>query len=328
MTTTTTPPPSSVRWRSVAIFIAVAYALLALCAAPFWFLADGIAHPLYSWVLSVGMLTPTIATLVVVKLVDKGSWREEVGLRFRGRWKRVALWIPLSVLLVLAINVASAVIMVLRGVPGDLTGRTWADTVSDSMTEAGAPMPQVAAIALVLAISAVNLLVTVVPALGEEIGWRGWLWQKLKPLGFLGALTAGGAIWSLWHLPIVLIGHNYPGAPRPLAIGMFLIACIAMNFLFGAITERSGGNPIPAAFAHATVNSTLGLAIGIVATSETMDALNWFIDTPLGAIGIVLMVVAAYLIMPRRARADFGAPAPASAQHEVEWADGQPLEAA
>lgn len=300
------PPPHSVPWKPVLIFAAIAYALLALSAAPFWFLPGGIAHPLYSWVLSAGMLAPAIATVIVVNLVTRGSWRDEVGLRFRGRWKRLALWIPLAVLVMLAINAASAVIMVLRGVPGDLTGSTWAHATTIAMADAGAEMPVPVAVTVVLALTAVNLLVSVIPALGEEIGWRGWLWRQLKPLGFTGAIVVGALIWSLWHLPITLIGHNYPGAPRPLAIGMFIIACVALHFLFGAITERARGNPLPAAFAHSTLNSTVGLAVSIVATQGTLEQMNWFIDTPLGVIGIALTVFAAYLIMPRGARGTFG----------------------
>lgn len=304
----TSPPtaepagPRRVSWRSVLIFGAVAYGLLALCAAPFWLLEGGIAHPLYSLVIGAGMFAPTIASVVVAKLVDRTSWRDSVGLRFRGRWKRILLWAPLALLLMLAINLATAVIMVLRGVPGDLTGSTWAAELSRSMSESGAAMPTAAAVALILAISAVGLLLSVVPALGEEIGWRGWLRRELAPLGMWPAIMLGGAIWSLWHLPVTLIGHNYTGQPRWAAVAMFLPACITLNYLFSAITERAGGNPIPAAFAHATLNSTLGLAISVVATSETLDALNFFIDTPVGLIGIVLTAAIGFLVMPRTRR--------------------------
>lgn len=303
------PPAASdaaPRWRRVLVFLAIAYALFALVAIPFWFLPGGITHPLYTWAISLAMFSPALATLVVVKVLDKGSWRDAVGLRFRGRWGLIGRWSVLAVLLVLALNTLSAVLMVLRGVPGDLSGRTWAMQSAQLLSEAGAPMPTGAAVALILAGTMVNLLVTVLPALGEEIGWRGWLWRELKPLGFTGAVTVGGVAWSLWHLPVVLIGHNYPGAPRHLAVAMFIIACVALNFLYGALTERAGGSPVPAAFGHTTLNSTLVLAISVVSTADTAGSMNWFVDTPLGAIGIVLVVLAGYLVMPRSARDSFG----------------------
>lgn len=297
------PGRRRVSWRSVLVFGAVAYGVFALCAAPFWVLDGGIAHPLYSLVIGVGMLAPTIASVVVAKFVDRTSWRDAVGLRFRGRWRRILLWAPLGVLLVLGLNLATAVLMVLRGVPGDLTGSTWAAEITRTMAAQGVELPTGAMVALVLAGTAVGLLVTVVPALGEEIGWRGWLRRELAPLGPWPAIVLGGTIWSLWHLPVTLIGHNYPGEPRWAAVAMFVPASIALHALFCAITERAGGNPIPAAFAHATLNSTLGLAIGVVATSGTAAGMNWFLDTPLGVTGIVLVAAVAAVIMPRRGRA-------------------------
>ncbi|MGY5765601.1 CPBP family glutamic-type intramembrane protease [Brachybacterium sp. DNPG3] len=290
--------------RRVLLFAAIALAIMAACAAPFWVLDEGIAHPLYTPLIAVAMLAPTVASVIVAKAVDRTSWRDAVGLRFRGRWGRILLWAPLALLIMLGINLASAVIMVLRGVPGDLSGGTWAAEITRVYADAGLEMPTAAAVGLTLAISLVGVLITVVPALGEEIGWRGWLWRELRPLGAPTAIVLGGTIWSLWHLPIVLIGHNYTGSPRWAAVLMFIPACIALNHLFVAITRRAGGNPIPAAFAHATLNSTVGLALSIVATSATADRLNMFIDTPLGVIGIALVALAGFLVWPRRAVAE------------------------
>lgn len=289
-----------VPWRSIAIFGVIAYAIMALCAAPFWFTEQRVTHPMYAWVIGGAMFAPAIATLVVAKLVDKESWRTAVGLRFRGRWRQIVLWSVLGLVLMFAINLAAAVIMVLRGVPGDLTGRAWASIVGQQMAEAGAPMPIAAAVALVVVITAINLLVTCVPALGEEIGWRGWLWPRLAPLGRPLAVVLGGAIWSLWHLPVVLIGHNYTGENRLAAVAMFLPACMAMNLFFGALTERAIGNPIPAGIAHATMNSTLGFTLSLVATTETPQAMNWFLDTPLGLTGIILLVLVGLAVLPRK----------------------------
>src|SRR5699024_4323459 len=159
-----TPPSPSpfptvhhgVSWRSVIIFVAVAYGLFAAFAAPFWMLEGGIAHPLYSTVIGAGMFAPTIASVVVAKFVDRTSWRDAVGLRFRGRWRRILLWAPLGLLLMLAINAATAVLMVLRGVPGDLTGGTWAAEVTRSMAAGGADLPAAAAVSIVVGITVIG----------------------------------------------------------------------------------------------------------------------------------------------------------------------------
>ncbi|MDO5662063.1 MAG: CPBP family intramembrane metalloprotease, partial [Brachybacterium sp.] len=138
--------PARVPWRGVVVFLVVAYALFALAALPFWILDGGITHPLYTWVISAGMFAPTIATVIAVKVVEKGRWRRAVGLRFRGLWGRIALWSVLGVVIVLGINIATALILVLRGVPSDPTGRTWAQIITDQFAEAGAPMSTTTAV--------------------------------------------------------------------------------------------------------------------------------------------------------------------------------------
>lgn len=43
---------------------------------------------------------------------------------------------------------------------------------------------------------------------GEELGWRGYMNQKMEPLvGIVGTVLIGGAVWSLWHMPSDLQGY-------------------------------------------------------------------------------------------------------------------------
>lgn len=42
-------------------------------------------------------------------------------------------------------------------------------------------------------------LPTLYVSLGEEIGWRAYLQQKLMPLGPRKALLVVGAVWAVWH---------------------------------------------------------------------------------------------------------------------------------
>lgn len=286
-----------VPWRRVGVFMLISYGLFALFAAPFWVLPGGVRHPSYSLVIGAGMWTPAIASVILAKGVEKTSWRTRVGLRFRGRWRSLLLWTLVAVGVVMAVHVVTAVAMILRGVPGDLTGGTWMRIVLEQMSAAsGSPVGPAQAVGLVALTAVAGLLVTCVLALGEEIGWRGWLWPALRPLGRLRAAAAGGVIWAMWHLPIVLIGHNYTGAPRHLAVAMFILPCIAMTLLFGALTDRADGNPLPAAAAHGTMNSQFGTVLAIVATTQTPAAMNLFIDTPLGIIGVVALLVAGLVL--------------------------------
>ncbi|MCT1775105.1 CPBP family intramembrane glutamic endopeptidase [Brachybacterium sp. p3-SID957] len=289
---------SRVPWRRIGLFMLISYGLFALAAAPFWFLPGGIEHPAFTLVIAIGMWSPAVASLIMAKGVERVSWRTRVGLRFRGRGARILAWMPLGLVLVVAILLLSELVAAVRGAPMDLTGRTWLETGMTQVAEqTGQEIPAIALVLITVATVFAGLLVTTLATLGEEIGWRGWLWPALTPLGRIPAALVGGIIWSLWHLPVVLIGYNYPGANRVAAVAMFLLPCIAMTLLFGALTDRAGGSPLPAALAHAGINTLSGVLLGVAATTQTMAHYSHFLDGPLGIAGVRLMAVAGGLLL-------------------------------
>lgn len=293
-------------WRSIGIFFAVALAGLTAASLPFWFLEGGISHPLYVWLIALGMCSPALGTVVAVADARRRGraerWRDAVGLRFRGRWRAIIVWSVVGVLTVSAITFAGAAVMVLRGVPGDLTFQHFLQTTTAAAQEAGAAIPPAAMLVIVLGAVVVNILLSAIPALGEEIGWRGWLHRQLLGLGSWTAIGVGGTIWALWHLPILLLGHNYPGAPRPYAIGLFIVFCCAANYMLVAITERAGGNPIPAALTHSALNVTFVQFMIVVSVPQTAEHASWWFDGVTGVVGIVLLTLAGFALMPRSQR--------------------------
>ena len=302
VTATRSPAPvirySQVPWRRIGLFTLIAYGLLALAAAPFWFLPGGIAHPAFTLVIAVGMWAPAVASLIMAKGVERVSWRTRVGLRFRGRWARILAWMPLGLVLVIALLLLCDLVAAARGVPKDLTGRTWLETgMAQTAAQTGQEIPGLVLVLITAVAVVAGLVVTMLATLGEEIGWRGWLWPALTPLGRGRAAIVGGIIWSLWHLPVVLIGFNYPGANRAAAVAMFLLPCIAMTLLFGALTDRAAGSPLPAALAHAGINTLFGVILGITATPQTMAHYSHFVDGPLGITGALLMAAAGGLLL-------------------------------
>lgn len=95
-------------------------------------------------------------------------------------------------------------------------------------------------------------------ALGEELGWRGYMMPKLIELmGMPKAIIIGGIIWGLWHAPLTCVGHNfgmdYPGFPY-LGIIVMCLFCTALGTVLMCVTIKT--NSIwPAAFMHAVNNS-------------------------------------------------------------------------
>ncbi|MBK0330293.1 CPBP family intramembrane metalloprotease [Brachybacterium sp. MASK1Z-5] len=292
-----------VPWKRVGLFVLLTYVIFALFAAPFWFLPGGIANPFFTLVIAVGMWAPALASIIMAKGVERTNWRTRVGLRFRGRWRGILAWSVIGVVAIAAVILLSSVVMVLRGVPGDLTGGTWLTVGTQQISDlTGTDIPPIAFV-LIMAINLVfGLVVTAVAALGEEIGWRGWLWPALRPLGRVRGALVMGVIWALWHTPVMAIGYNYPGVARFIAIPFFILPCIAMSLLFCGLADRAGGSPIPSAWAHSAVNSLGSTLIGIVSTTATGAALNPLIDTQAGVVGVVLLLIAAAVLVPWRAR--------------------------
>lgn len=124
-------------------------------------------------------------------------------------------------------------------------------------------------------LSQLALCVTLFPfvnlffALGEEVGWRGWLTPKLQErLGRRRGLIASGVIWGVWHWPLILLagyeyGTGYPGAPLTGALAMCLFTT-ALGTLLSWLYEGTGSIWAPA-LAHGAVNAIAAMPLYFLA---------------------------------------------------------------
>jgi len=95
-------------------------------------------------------------------------------------------------------------------------------------------------------------------AFGEEYGWRGYLTPKLaKRLGWVGASLAVGALWGLWHTPVLLLGHNYFTRFWWPSIPLFTLFCVAASPVLTWVYLRHG--VWGAAAFHGGVNAFAGV---------------------------------------------------------------------
>lgn len=59
---------------------------------------------------------------------------------------------------------------------------------------------------LVIKIYPILFIVGCAAALGEELGWRGFLIPKLYKTGIKNPLIVSSLIWGVWHFPLILWG--------------------------------------------------------------------------------------------------------------------------
>jgi membrane protease YdiL (CAAX protease family) len=94
-------------------------------------------------------------------------------------------------------------------------------------------------------------------AFGEELGWRGYLLNALRGKKFLSAVLLIGTVWGLWHLPLILMGHNYPEHPVA-GVGMMTVMCILLSPMMIYIVLKSR-SVITAAVFHGVFNAIAGI---------------------------------------------------------------------
>jgi membrane protease YdiL (CAAX protease family) len=91
-------------------------------------------------------------------------------------------------------------------------------------------------------------------ALGEEIGWRGFLVPELaKQMSFTKLSLLSGIIWAAWHSPVLLFADYNAGTNRWYALACFAVMVISGSFVFAWLRLKSG-SLWPAAVMHASHN--------------------------------------------------------------------------
>lgn len=112
-------------------------------------------------------------------------------------------------------------------------------------------------ILLILQVIIVGSTINALVALGEEIGWRGYLVNNLIHKGFFKSSLIIGSIWGIWHMPLVLMGLNYPDS-KFFGISMMVLFTILLSPIMIFITLKSK-SVLNASIFHGVLNSIGGL---------------------------------------------------------------------
>jgi membrane protease YdiL (CAAX protease family) len=116
-------------------------------------------------------------------------------------------------------------------------------------------VPPWAAATLMILLNAVyGFIRSCANALGEEIGWRGFLTPQLvRTRGFIIGSLITGCIWAAWHYPILLFADYNLGTPGWYALSCFTVMVIGMSAIYTWFRLRSG-SLWTATFLHASHN--------------------------------------------------------------------------
>ena len=144
-------------------------------------------------------------------------------------------------------------------------------------------------------------------AVGEEAGWRGFLYPQMKArFGRRLGRVLGGVIWGLWHAPLIwLIGYEYGtdyfGYP---AVGIlaFCVITVALGTLHDWVYEKSGCIWVPAIL-HGSFNAAATIPPMVCVPDTGWERLLG--PAPVGLLAALPMfVIAAVLLFKKQIRSN------------------------
>lgn len=119
------------------------------------------------------------------------------------------------------------------------------DPHSATLTQFAARIPRLPHAAVLpvffVVLATLGMISSCLSALGEELGWRGFLVPQLaKVMPFPAVAFSSGIIWALWHYPIILFGFYRGPGPLWHSVVCFTVMVVGIAFLFAWMRLKSG----------------------------------------------------------------------------------------
>jgi membrane protease YdiL (CAAX protease family) len=146
--------------------------------------------------------------------------------------------------------------------------------------------PGASTLLYVLLMGSFGMVQSTARALGEEIGWRGFLVPELaKSMSFTSTALISGIVWACWHYPVLIWGDYNSGTPSWYGLTCFTVMVVAIAVVFVWLRLKSGS-----LWTGAILHASHNLYVQAIFTPLTQDRgkTAWFIDE----FGAVLPMVA------------------------------------
>ncbi len=232
------------------------------------FIAAGFQGTLVYQILAMVMM---YAPFVAVWIAKRGLKREKTGVEWGLKIKKNWKWIVAAWFLPAVLTVTGGILYYLVfpdkfdagcGYARELyagTGMLDADGNIEGMS--------IQTLIIIQAVSGVFYapLMNMFFALGEEVGWRGYMTPVLiEWMGKKKALIVSGIIWALWHAPLIVLtgyeyGTGYVGEPF-LGVAMMCVFATSAGILLSYLYEKTNSIWVPS-IAHGAINAICAIPI-------------------------------------------------------------------
>lgn len=132
------------------------------------------------------------------------------------------------------------------------------------------------------------LLLFVLAAVFEELGWRGYAFDSLQSrFNLFTASVLFGLLWSLWHIPLIFLNNSYQYKvfQESIWFGMnFIVSGIPLGVVISWICIKNGKSVIAAIIFHFMVNMTQEMW----AISQTTKCIETVVLAGVAAVIVVL----------------------------------------
>lgn len=270
------------------------------------YLYNNVSMQIGQLVIAAMMFVPTLGALLSgAKLKDMG-WKPRIKKNIR---PILLAWLAPAAFTALGAGLYFLVFPGHFDLSGEYLRATAGEEILQQMEEQGLTYPLyvlVSAASGIIYAPFINMFL----ALGEEIGWRGFLYPQLKAgFGRKKSLLLGGAIWGAWHWPLIwLIGYEYGAAAGNAAgyfgfpiVGMllFCVVTVCWGVLHDRLYEKSGSIWLPALF-HGAINAAAALPLA-VCRADTGSA-RLLGPAPMGILACLPFLTAAAVLLLREAK--------------------------
>jgi len=234
------------------------------------------------------MWCPALAGMLTLRL--NGRSISDLGWKWgETKYQARSWYIP-----ILYTSIAYAIVWIFHF--GAFGNSEYYDSLTRTMHLGGSPW-----ISIVMGIALTGtygMIRSVSSALGEEIGWRGFLVPELsKTASFTATSLISGIVWSLWHYPILIYGDYNAGTPTWYGLTCFTVMVISISFVFAWMRLKSGS-----LWTGAILHGSHNLYIQSIFTPLTRNTgkTAWFIDEFGCVLPLVAMAFAIHFWSKRR----------------------------
>ena len=272
----------AIKFAPIVCLVSWAFAAI----ARFGFGMDKEGTPIFFTVFAVAYMFFPMITAWVMQKIDGEKFNHTGLVNFKVKWSWVVAWLlPVVMTLVcILVNGLMPGVSLQYNAEQLINQYHVPEDQQEMVREQLGSMPAYLMV-LITIVSGLMAAITIngVCAFGEEFGWRNYFVGALREVKFWPAALFIGFIWGIWHMPLILMGHNYPNESLWGSL-LMVVFCILAGIieLYFVLKAKS---MIVAAIFHGSVNAVSGLTIYF-----TLGG-NDFVNGMAGLSGVIVMTI-------------------------------------